>query len=83
MDLLSSLFLQGLLQPLEMGSVHPVLSGFTEIGCGAKMCLAYMHLGICGKKGCSLLTGMRCFAFFYLCVYDQKMINLCTNLLIL
>lgn len=81
--LLSALFLQGLLQPVEMRSVHPVLSGFTEIGCGAKMCLACMHLGISDKKGCSLLTGMRCLDFFYLCVYDQKMIDLCSNLLIL
>lgn len=78
-----SVFLQGLLQHLEMGSIHPVLSGFTEVGPGAKMCLAYMHLGICDKKGCSLLTGMRCLDFFYLCVYDQKMIDLCSNLPIL
>ena len=53
MDLLSTLFLRGPLQPLEMGSIHPVLSGFTEIGRGAKMCLASRHLGICDKKGCS------------------------------
>lgn len=54
MDLLSALF-RGLLQPQEMGSIHPVLCGFTEIGQGAKMCLATRHLGINDNKGQGML----------------------------
>lgn len=59
MDLLSALFHE-LLQLQEMGSIHPVLCGFTETGQGAKMCLATRHLGICGDKGCLLSIIMRC-----------------------
>lgn len=39
----------------EMGSTHPVLRGFTEIGQGAKMCLTTRHLGICDNKGQGML----------------------------
>lgn len=41
MDVLPSLCLCGLLQPLEMGNIHTVLSEFTEIGHGAKKCLTF------------------------------------------
>lgn len=54
MDLLSALSHE-LLQSQEMGSIHPVLCGLTEIGQGAKMCLATRHLSICDNKGQGML----------------------------
>lgn len=85
MDLLSALFHE-LLQPQEMGSIHPVLCGFTEIGQGARMCLATRHLGISDNKGQGMLIiiNYEMLRLYFISVYDQtEKIILCTNLLIL
>lgn len=37
------MFLCGLLQHLEMGDIHPILSEFTEMGHGAKISLAFRN----------------------------------------